>query len=101
MAGYTFLHGLVFVAWGRFAAFLLGQVRKPPRSELAVVGILAAALFALFEITFTAMTMLFESQLLGDLGSGAVAAANFLAAAAMAVYLARRSRRHAEAEADA
>jgi hypothetical protein len=96
VVGYTALHGTVFVAFGTIAAFLLLTRTPSPRRSRRVTALLgAAALFVCFEVTFLGFAAISQPELARDLGAGPVAAANALAALAMAGFLvyapARRS----------
>jgi hypothetical protein len=89
--GYTAIHVAVFVAFGVPAAFrlLAGQSSHTPGGT----AVLAAVLFAGFELVFLSLAQLFVPGLYGVLGAGRVALANALAAGAMAVFLAVRASR--------
>ncbi|MDX1650150.1 MAG: hypothetical protein R3263_09880 [Myxococcota bacterium] len=86
--GYTAVHGLVFVGFGLIAAFLLMNGERRIAGGRAVA--LAGALFAAFEITFVIFAIVFDRQLMQELGAGRVALANALAAVVMTVFLAAR-----------
>jgi hypothetical protein len=92
---YTAVHAAVFVAFGVPAAF---QVLARPSSMRSVVAaaLLAVVLFAGFEVVFLVLAELFLPGLVGALGSGRVALANAVAAAAMASFLWVRARRASE-----
>lgn len=88
VVGYTAVHGLVFAGFGLIAAFLLMTGDRAVSSVRAVV--LGAALFVAFEISFVIFGILFERELMGQLGAGWVALANALAAVAMTFFLSAR-----------
>jgi hypothetical protein len=88
VAGYSAVHGLVFLGFGLIAAFYLTTMAQALSVRRAVV--LGVALFLAFELSFVIFALLFERQLLDELGAGWVALANALAAAVMAGFLARR-----------
>jgi hypothetical protein len=88
IAGYTAIHGAVFVGFGACASFFLMTAERLPRSTAALTALTGAALFVLFELTFLAQALLFEPVLLREVGAGWVAAANACAAIAMAFFLA-------------
>jgi hypothetical protein len=88
VAGYTVVHGVLFVAAGVCAGFALIR-RSRPLGPLSGLG-LAAALFAGMEILFLATLLLAAPQLIGQFGIGKIATANALAAGAMAAALLRR-----------
>lgn len=90
VVGYTALHGAVFVSAGLMASFaLLGNRKRLGRLSVAV---LAAALFAGFELFFLGFTGLMAPGLAHDLGTGRIAVANLLAALAMSAALMRPRR---------
>jgi hypothetical protein len=89
---YTAVHVVVFIGFAVPAAFWalahLPSARGPGRSSL-----LALAFFLGFELVFVSLAELFAPGLTGMLGAGRVAAANGLAAIAMASFLFARARR--------
>jgi hypothetical protein len=85
--GYTAVHGAVFVAMGCLAALGLTSIRRLP-SGAALAGVLFVTLFAFCEVVFLGFGFVFRLPL-GELDHGRVAAANLLAAAGMALLLAR------------
>jgi hypothetical protein len=90
--GYTAIHGVVFLGFGLAAAFeALSGIRRL-RHEFTAGLLAAGILFASFELVFVLLGALF-TPIVSLLGGGRIAAANLLAAVAMAGYLARaRSR---------
>jgi hypothetical protein len=86
IAGYTAMHATVFVAFGLIASVVLASEGR----RLAPAGLgLAALLFLAFETAFFVFTALFDPALIATYGFGNPAAANLLAAGAMAAYLTR------------
>lgn len=79
---FTWVHGLVFVALGGIASWLLAQAERHPSSGFGVV-----ILFVIFQFGFIVAAMLFARPVLVALGWPAILGANLLAAAAMAAYL--------------
>lgn len=86
IAGYTAMHGTVFVALGLMAAYVLAS---GPRRQAPAGLALAGLLFLAFEAVFLAYTAVFDAGLTEAYGFGTPAAANLLAAGAMAAYLTR------------
>lgn len=93
IAGYTAMHGTVFVALGLMAAYVLSS--GPRRLAPAGLG-LAGLLFLAFESVFLAYTTVFDAGLTAAYGFGTPAAANLLAAGAMAAYVTRFAHSSAE-----
>lgn len=92
IVGYLAVHGAFFVGYAMIAAFYLMTAQRLPRSSLWLAAVTAAALFAVNEAMFLTFGILSEgARLLDDLGWGAVALANLLAAVAMAALLTRFS----------
>jgi hypothetical protein len=85
VAGYTAIHGLVFVAVGLFAAYWLTNARRRP-TLAGGVG-MGVVLFLAFEVLFAAYTSVLAPGLLAQFGIGKVALANLIAAGGMAAYL--------------
>ena len=79
---YTWVHGLVFVAIGVIASWLLRVVERKPDLGFGVL-----LLFVFFEILFVASTFIFAEPILGVLAWPAVLFGNLLAAVAMGGYL--------------
>ncbi len=84
---YTWVHGLVFVAVGVIASWLLGVVERKPDLGFGVL-----LLFVFFEIFFIASTFIFAEPILGILAWPSVLFGNLLAAGGMAGYLWYRHR---------
>jgi hypothetical protein len=78
---FTWVHGLVFVALGGVASWLLAQVERHPSFGFGVV-----MLFVIFQFGFMVIAMLFARPVLVALGWPAILGANLLAAATMATY---------------
>jgi hypothetical protein len=78
---FTWVHGLVFMALGGAASWLLAQAERHPSFGFGVL-----MLFVMFQFGFTVAVMLFASPVLGALGWPSILGANLLAAASMAVY---------------
>jgi hypothetical protein len=89
---YTAVHVAVFIGFAVPAAFWalarLPSSRGPGRPALLALGF-----FAGFEVVFVTLAELFAPGLSGMLGAGRVAAANALAAVAMAGFLFARAER--------
>lgn len=85
VAGYTVVHGAVFVSLGFLAATLLPLLRLERESARRIVGLVG--LFVAFELAFGLFGVLVASGA-EALQPGPVALANLLAAAAMSTYLA-------------
>jgi hypothetical protein len=79
---FTWVHGLVFVALGGIASWLLAQAERHPSFGFGVV-----ILFVIFQFGFIVAAMLFARPVLVTLGWPAILGANLLAAATMAAYL--------------
>lgn len=80
---FTWVHALVFVVIGGIASRLLVLAEKNPSFGFGVL-----LLFVVFQAGFTVAAMVFAAPVLKALGWPAVLAANLLAAAVMAGYLA-------------
>ena len=78
---FTWVHGLVFVALGGIASWLLAQAERHPSFGFGVV-----ILFVIFQFGFMVAAMLFARPVLVALGWPAILGANLLAAATMAGY---------------
>jgi hypothetical protein len=92
VAGYTLIHGAVFVAVGMLAAFeLMTGTNLPGRSRGVRVVVLAVLLFVGFELLFLGVSTVIAPNALAVLGGLRLSAANALAAAAMAGYLHHRA----------
>ena len=91
IAGYTAVHGALYVGFGALVTFFLVTARKPPRSGV-LVALLAGAFFVLFELAFLAQAALFAPRLADDLAAGWVGVANACAAVAMGFYVASAAR---------
>lgn len=92
VAGYTALHGTVFVAFGLMAAFYFDtQIR--PRASLGRAALLALLLFLAFELCFWLFARMFVPDALDVLGVVRVSVANLLAAVAMAGWIVVRAAR--------
>jgi hypothetical protein len=78
---FTWVHGLVFVALGGVAAWLLAQAERHPSFGFGVL-----ILFVIFQFGFIVAAMLFARPVLVALGWPAILGANLLAAAAMAGF---------------
>jgi hypothetical protein len=83
--GYTILHIAMFLLSGFMAATLLNQAERHPPVLLGIV-----LLFVTFEVLFFGILVIIANWLLDILESWAVLASNFIAAAAMGVYLLRK-----------
>jgi hypothetical protein len=94
---YTAVHVTVFIGFAVPAAFwALAQL--PSARAHGRASLLALVLFLGFEVVFLTLAELFTPGLTGMLGAGRVAAANALAAIAMAAFIAARAgRREARA----
>ena len=86
IAGYTAIHGVVFVAFASIIAVVLLGTRNPPTSEVAQLGVLSAALFLASTAIFYAFSTVWT---ISSMDSWRVLGANLLASVAMAVPLAR------------
>ncbi|HUF93529.1 MAG TPA: hypothetical protein VMR23_14220 [Candidatus Limnocylindria bacterium] len=82
---FTWVHGLVFVALGGVASWLLALAERHPSFGFGVL-----MLFVIFQFGFMVTAMLFARPVLVALGWPAILGANLLAAAAMAAYFFRR-----------
>jgi hypothetical protein len=91
VAGYTAVHGTIFVGFGVIAAFEVLSLRRIPPTDAGTL-LLTALLFVAFEVSFLSMAALFAPHLMAVLGVGRVAIANAIAALAMARYLLSRLR---------
>jgi hypothetical protein len=91
--GYTAVHGLTFVAYAAMVAFHLDTEAPRPRTSLGRAALIAAFLFAAFELTFVAFARLFAPDMIGVLGVGRVALANALASIAMTGFVYWRAAR--------
>lgn len=78
---FTWVHGLVFVALGGIASWLLAQAERHPSFGFGVL-----MLFVIFQFGFMVVAMLFASPILVALGWPAILGANLLAAATMTAY---------------
>jgi hypothetical protein len=78
---FTWVHGLVFIALGGIASWLLAQAERHPSFGFGVL-----MLFVIFQFGFIVAAMLFARPVLVALGWPAILGANLLAAAAMAGY---------------
>ena len=83
--GYTIIHLAVFLLAGFMAATLLNQAEKHPPVLLGIV-----LLFVTFEVLFFGVLVIIANWLLDIIESWTVLASNFIAAAAMGLYLLRR-----------
>jgi hypothetical protein len=92
VAGYTAVHGLVFVTFGAMLAFL-ADTDPRPRLRLGRAALDAVLLFAAFELVFLAFAWMFAPGMMGVLGIGRVALANALAAIAMSLLVGVRAAR--------
>lgn len=79
---FTWVHGLVFVALGGIASWLLAQAESHPSFGFGII-----ILFVIFQFGFTVAAMLFARPVLVALGWPAIMGANLFAAGAMAGYL--------------
>ncbi len=94
VAGYTLLHGAVFVAVGLTAAFELLSGTRLPGSRLAWRGlVLACLLFVGFQVIFVCFDAFAGRGALRLFGLRQVSLANALAALAMAGLLVARAQR--------
>jgi hypothetical protein len=84
---YSGVHGLVFMALGVIAAYLLLLPKKKFH-----LGIVLIALFAVLEVGFVGLAFVVAKPVLDDLAWPIVLTGNFLAAAGMACYLSLRCR---------
>jgi hypothetical protein len=92
VAGYTVIHGAVFVTVGMLAAFeLMTGTRLPGRSRGTRAMLLAFLLFVGFEVLFLGVASVIAPNALAVLGGLRLSLANALAAAAMAGYLRHRA----------
>jgi hypothetical protein len=91
--GYTAVHGLTFITFAAMVAFHLDTEAPRPRMSLGRAALIAAFLFAAFELAFVAFAWLFAPETTGVLGVGRVALANALAAVAMTVFVYSRAAR--------
>ncbi len=92
VAGYTVMHGTIFVFLGLTAAFAaLSRRRSGARSFLHAL-LVWLALFVACQAIFLGIGGLFMPGALGELGAGSVAVANLLAAGVMAGFLELRAR---------
>jgi hypothetical protein len=90
VVAYSAIHGTVFVTVGLIAAFeLLGGTRIPGSTPTRRTLILAALLFATFEVIFVVYAVVMAPGAIAMLGIGRITAANALASAAMAGVLRR------------
>lgn len=81
VVGYTVLHGVLFVSLGLIASYLLVGRRRGLAPSSGIAGVVM--LFAGLEVLFLAFAGLFSPGLLAELGTGAIATANLVAAVAM------------------
>lgn len=94
VAGYTAMHGAVFVSAGLLASFeLLTGRRLPGSSRRKRALVLAALLFFGLEAVFLGFAVFMAPEALAIFGVGRVAFANLLAAASMTAVL-RWSAQH-------
>ena len=92
VAGYTLIHGAVFVAVGTLASFeFMTGTRIPGGSRGTRAILLAFLLFVTFELLFLGVASVSAPNALAVLGGLRLSVANAFAAVAMAVYLRRRS----------
>jgi hypothetical protein len=91
---FSVVHGLVFMAMGVAAAYLLTLAQQRPRLPLAIL-----LLFVVLQLGFVAFAMTFAAGALEVLGWAEIILGNVLAATAMITYLWRRWPRGAGATA--
>ncbi len=84
---YSGVHGLVFMALGVIAAYLLLLSKRKLH-----LGVTLLALFVVLELGFVGTTFVLAKPVLDELAWPTVLIANFLAAAGMACYLSLRHR---------
>ena len=78
---YTWVHGLVFMALGEIAAYLLLLAAKRPNLRFGIL-----LLFVILEFGFVATAFVFAEPVLHELAWPVVLLGNLLAAAGMALY---------------
>lgn len=82
---YTGLHGMLFLLAGTLIAWMFSQFDRNPQ-----LGIVLLLLFLLFESVVFSLEAAVVPQLIGAMGTLAVASANLFAAVAMFLFLLRR-----------
>lgn len=82
---FTWIHGMVFVAIGVAAAWLLTLAERDPNYGIGVLF-----LFVIFEFGFIAVGLIFAGELLEALTLPAILIGNLIAAAAMGVFFRMR-----------
>lgn len=82
---FTWVHGLLFVALGGVASWLLFLAERNPSYGFGIL-----LLFVVFQFGFFVVAMLFAASVLHAIAWPAVLVANLLASAAMAAYFWRR-----------
>jgi hypothetical protein len=82
---YTGLHGVLFLLAGTALAWMFSQFERNPQ-----LGIVLLLLFLLFESVVFSLEAAVVPNLMGAMGTLAVASANLFAAVAMFVFLLRR-----------
>ena len=90
--GYSVMHGVGFVGIGLLGAYVLQAPERLPWTPAKLAVAAAIALFLAFQAFILTLAAIFEPQLMAELGTGKVAAANGLAAVAMSVMLVRAAR---------
>lgn len=91
VAGYSLLHGVIFVSIGLLASFAVETNRHLAEHHVQTAIWTSVGLFLAFELMFVGLAATFSPGLIGLLGAGYVSAANLLAAIAMAVFLSKRA----------
>ncbi len=94
VALFTLAHGGAFIAFGIACAWVLARLPRPPEPPLV-----ALACFLGLELSFLVAARILVPGVGGEIGHGAIAGANALAAVGMAVWLSRFAR-HPEAPAE-
>ena len=82
---YTGLHGVLFLLAGTLIAWMFSQFERNPQ-----LGIVLLLLFMLFESVVFSLEAAVVPNLIGAMGTLAVASANLFAAVAMFLFLLRR-----------
>jgi hypothetical protein len=85
---FTWVHGLLFVAIGGIASWLLALAERDPDYGFGIL-----LLFVFFQFGFFVAAMVFAASLLQAISAPAVLVGNLLASAAMAAYFWRRHPR--------
>lgn len=91
VAAYSVMHGAVFLGIGLIAAFVTETSARLSAHAVRTTAFMTLGLFVCFQAVFMGLAAVLGRPLLGELGSGWVAGANFAAALVMAAFLAERA----------